>query len=378
MNSAAFVKRVMSGRLWFIHEPWLRAAAAAAQQRADLPTPAPQAARTLPSSKKGGGVVAVIPIQGAIEKRSSFFSWFFGGGCSTDALTDQIRQAVADPNVSAIVLDVDSPGGDVSGIDELASEIYQARKQKPITAVSNAMMCSAAYYLAAQASEVLASPSSLTGSIGVYTTHEDDSQYLDNVGVKFTLISYGANKTEGNSYEPLSEDARAHLQEMVDSYGQAFEKAVARGRGVKVDEVQKKFGQGRAFTAQKAVKLGLADRVGTLDDALAKHGAVRPTSTRASVFSGGSLAASPANGPRARRQEDPDDDPENVDDQDDNEMDFEDGDSTCECACKACQAGNCSECSCEACACKGCACDQTTSAHKKAAANRRRLQLTEV
>ena len=180
--------------------------------------------------------------------------------------------------------------GDVSGIAELVSEIYQARKQKPITAVSNALMCSAAYYLAAQASEVLASPSSLTGSIGVYTTHADDSQYLDNVGVKFTLISQGANKTEGNSYEPLSDDARAQLQEMVDSFGQAFEKAVARGRGVKVDEVQKKFGQGRAFTAQKAVKLGLADRVGTLDDALSKHGASRPAGMRGSAFVGGLLA----------------------------------------------------------------------------------------
>ena len=370
MNSADFVKRVMGGRFWFIHEPWLWAAAAAAPLRADLSAPAPLAARTLPSSKKSGGLVAVVPIQGAIEKRSSFFSWFFGGGCSTDALTDQIRQAVADPNVSAIVLDVDSPGGDVSGIDELASEIYQARKQKPITAVSNAMMCSAAYYLAAQASEVLASPSSLTGSIGVYTTHEDDSQYLDNVGVKFTLISHGAHKTEGNSYEPLSDDARAQLQEMVDSFGQAFEKAVARGRGVKVDEVQKKFGQGRAFTAQKAVKLGLADRVGTLDDALAKHGAVRPAGKRASVFSGGSLAASPAN--------DPDDEPENVDDQDDNEMDFEDGDGTCECACSACKEGACDACSCRACACDGCACDKTTSARKKAAANQRLLQLAEL
>jgi signal peptide peptidase SppA len=377
MNSADFVKRVMGGRFWFIHEPWLWAAAAAAPLQANLQAPAPLAARTLPSSKKSGGLVAVVPIQGAIEKRSSFFSWFFGSGCSTDALTDQIRQAVNDPNVSAIVLDVDSPGGDVSGIDELASEIYLARKQKPITAVSNSMMCSAAYFLASQADEVLASPSSLTGSIGVYTTHEDDSQYLDNLGVKFTLISYGANKTEGNSYKPLSDDAQAHLQEMVNSFGQSFEKAVARGRGVKVDEVQKKFGQGRAFTAQKAVKSGLADRVGTLDDALAKHGAVRPAGTRASVFSGGSLVASPANGPQARRQ-DPDDEPENVDHQDDNEMDFEDGDGTCECACSACKEGACDACSCSACACDGCACDKTTSARKKAAANQRLLQLAEL
>jgi hypothetical protein len=139
--------------------------------------------------------------------------------------------------------------------------------------------------------------------------------------------------------------------------------------------------RGRAFTAQKAVKLGLADRVGTLDDALAKHGATRPVGARGSLFSGGfhageaedSLATTPASEVQDRRQNPHDDDPENVDDQGDNKMDFGDGDSTCECACSACKEG-----ACDACSCNACACDQTTSAHKKAAANRRRLQLAEL
>jgi capsid assembly protease len=356
MNEAEFLKRAMSGRLWFVHEPWLRAAAAAAFSiHADFRALEPKAARML-SSTKGGGLVAVVPIQGVIEQRGGFFSYWFGG-CSTEALTEQIRQAVNDPNISAIVLDVDSPGGDVSGVDELASEIYQARKQKPITAVSNCLMASAAYYLASQANEVIVSPSSLTGSIGVYTTHQDVSQYLDNMGVKISLISYGANKTEGNSFEPLSDEARGYMQEMVDTFGQAFEKAVARGRGVKQDDVHKKFGQGRAFTAQKAVKLGLADRVGTIDDALGKHGASRPTGIRSSSVVGVRAG-----------------DPENVND--DNEMDQEDGDSTCECACSARSAGNCGAC--DACACDGCMCDAATKARKKAQAeNARRLQLAD-
>ena len=105
-------------------------------------------------------------------------------GISTNAISGALRQVIDDPGVGSIVLDIDSPGGDVDGIDELASEIYQARKQKPITAVSNCLCASAAYYLASQASEIIASPSSLTGSIGVYILHEDDSATLRRCGIK--------------------------------------------------------------------------------------------------------------------------------------------------------------------------------------------------
>jgi signal peptide peptidase SppA len=193
-------------------------------------------------------------------------------GTSTAVLSAAIQQAVADPGVSSIVLDIDSPGGDVDGVDELAAEILLARKQKKITAVSNCLCASAAYYLAAQASEIVVSPSSLTGSIGVYTMHEDDSAMLEAAGIKMTLIKFGDNKAEGNSLGPLSDSAMEHLQQIVDTYGNAFEKAVARGRGIKQDEVHSKFGQGRVFDAKTAVRIGMADRVGTLADVLAQPG----------------------------------------------------------------------------------------------------------
>jgi signal peptide peptidase SppA len=291
------MRRALAGKLWYVHEQKMEEMLAFLDIAGDVRTEALtamreehlQAARstTLPSSSVSN--VAVIPIQGMITQRGSAFSYFFGGSSAQD-LTQQLRQAVADPSVGAIVLDIDSPGGDVAGIDELATEIYQARKQKPITAVSNCLCASAAYYLASQASEVMVSPSSLTGSIGVYTLHEDDSEMLANAGVKVTLIKFGENKAEGNSFEPLSDPARGHLQEMVDTAGNEFEKSVARGRGIKQDEVHKKFGQGRVFPAKKAVQLGLADRVGTLDDALAKHGAQRGSAMRRAESSGELLA----------------------------------------------------------------------------------------
>lgn len=281
--TAQDIRRAFVGRLWFVHEQKMNEMLALfsvlgpeglAGLRAEWER---HAARPMSVPSTGMGSIAVIPVHGMITHRGSSF---IGGGATIEDLTQQFRQAMTDPSVSAIVMDFDSPGGDVDGVDELAGEIYQGRKQKPVTAVSNSLCASAAYYLASQASELLASPSSLTGSIGVYTLHGDYSEALDNAGIRMTMIKYGENKGEGNPYEPLSDPAHDHLQEMVNTFGGQFEKAVARGRGVKQDDVHKKFGQGRVFDAQKAVKLGMADRVGTLDDALAKHGAQRSASGR--------------------------------------------------------------------------------------------------
>jgi signal peptide peptidase SppA len=285
------IRRALSGKMWFIHEPKFNELLAFAELACEggaaferfrahaVEQLAAQAARARTVASGGFGAVAVVPLYGMLAHRGSFWSMYFGGA-TVESLTDQLRQAVNDPLVSAIVLDVDSPGGDVEGIDELASEIYQARKQKPVTAVSNSLCASAAYYLASQASEILVSPSSLTGSIGVYCAHEDDSKYLDNLGIKITLVKYGENKAEGNPYEPLTDPARDHMQQMVDTFGQMFDKAVARGRGMKAEDVHSKFGQGRVFDAKKAVQLGMADKVGTFDDALLKHGVTRTPGAR--------------------------------------------------------------------------------------------------
>jgi signal peptide peptidase SppA len=393
VKSSQHMLRAMAGKLWFVHEQKMNEmlalvemlsaagpeALAAAHAEIEL-----RAARPSTVSGSNNGMVSVIPVHGVISHRSSMFSYLFGGS-STGDLTQQLRQAVNDPNVRAIVMDIDSPGGDVDGVDELASEIYQAKKVKPITACVNCLCASAAYYLASQASEIVASPSSLTGSIGVYTIHEDYSEMLQNAGLKISVIKFGDNKAEGNPYEALSDPAREHLQEMVDTFGDAFEKAVARGRGVKQDEVHKKFGQGRVFDAKKAVKLGMVDRVGTLDDALAKHGAARPVGMRGSaeraftaaevcrIFSVPAAKVAEFLESEAAASHQNPEDAENVDDQEGSE----DG-SECACACSACKEGTCDACPCSACACDGCACDQTTSAHKKAAANRRRLQLAEL
>jgi signal peptide peptidase SppA len=302
------------------------------------------AARMKSLSADKPGSVAVLPLYGIINQRVSG-DVSGPSGTSVQEFTQQLRQAVNDPNVKAIVIDVDSPGGSVSGVDELATEIFNAKKQKKITAVSNCLCASAAYWLASQASEVCVSPSSLTGSIGVYQLHEDDSEALASQGVKVSLISAGKYKTEGNNFQPLDDEARTAMQAMVDDFYSLFTKAVARGRGVAVKAVVNGFGQGRVLTAQDAVKQNLADRVATLDEVLGKYGVKQPVGASARAVSAHSappIAAAAAGAD------------EMVVDEDD-----EASDANCICDCDACVAGDCSSCTHEGCVpddegCEGC------------------------
>lgn len=220
------------------------------------------------------GSVAVLPVFGMIAHRAHMVEGISSpGGTSTEKFTQLFRSAVNDPNVKAIVLDVDSPGGTVEGVEELASEIYAAREQKKVIAVANAMAASAAYWIASAASELVVTPSGSVGSIGVIAIHEDISKALEAEGVKLTMIRAGAHKFEGNPYEPLSEEARGAIQTDVNAYYSKFAKTVARNRNVSLQAVTDGFGQGRMVLAADAVKEGMADRVATLDQVLAKLGA---------------------------------------------------------------------------------------------------------
>lgn len=311
------------------------------------------------------GSVAVIPIRGIISQRMNMMSEISGaGGTSIEKLTAQFRQALSDTNCKAIVFDVDSPGGSVSGVMELASEIYDARKQKPITAVVNSMACSAAYWLASAASEIVCTPSGQAGSIGVYMIHQDVSEAYAKDGVKNTIIKAGKYKTEGNPYEPLSDEARAALLSNVEDYYGMFVKGVAQNRGTSQAAVRDGFGQGRSLLAANAVKANLVDRVGTMDDVLGKYG-VKP---------GGASAALTAEEVRATEALNP----VKADD------DLTDDDSFCGCssldgkACKACQGCENTDapdkadgemgCACACDACEACAGNVGTKAAAKARA----------
>lgn len=211
--------------------------------------------------------IAVLPLHGTISHRAGMLSES-SGGTSTERFTQQLRQALAEPSVGAIVIDVDSPGGTVNGVDELSKEIYDARQTKPIVALANSMAASAAYYLGTAATELHAIPTGEVGSIGVIAGHQDFSGAYAQLGIQTTLVSAGKYKAEFSPFAPLSEEAQAHLQEDVDHYYDLFVKAVARNRGVTAGDVRGGYGEGRLLNAQAAKQLGMIDAVSTPDQAL--------------------------------------------------------------------------------------------------------------
>ena len=222
------------------------------------------------------GDVAVIDVTGPISHRESFFSAFFGSA-TVERMQAQFRAALTDHHVKAIVFRSDSPGGTVSGVPEFAAEIAAARGQKPILAISDTLMASAALWIGSQADQVYVAPSSETGSIGVWTAHEDISGMLEQMGVNITLIFAGTHKVDAHPYGPLADDVRARLQADVDAVHADFIAAVARGRKTSQKSVRDGYGQGLVYNAKDAVKLGLADTIGTFEDVLQR--AARKSST---------------------------------------------------------------------------------------------------
>lgn len=239
-----------------------------------------QTAASRPRAAKSGSV-ALIPVHGVIAQRMNAFS-DISGGVSTELLADDIKAAVNDESVKAIVLDIHSPGGSVYGMEELADIIMAAREQKHITAIANSLAASAGYWIGSQASEFVITPSGEVGSIGVLTGHVDQSKFDAEIGVKYTYISAGKFKTEGNPHEPLSEEAIKAIEASVEPYFQSFTNAVSRGRNVDIGKVLNGFGEGRVLGAKAALAEGMVDRIATLDQVLEKLGVQRPTNTRRS------------------------------------------------------------------------------------------------
>ncbi|MCL4503056.1 MAG: S49 family peptidase [Deltaproteobacteria bacterium] len=212
--------------------------------------------------------VAVIPVYGVLDKRMNMFS-AMSGGTSYELLGQQIQQALADPNVSAIVLDVESPGGSVDGVKTVADQILAARGQKPLVAFANGQMTSAAYWIGSAADQVMANDTAMVGSLGVRMVHRDLSAQDAQKGIKRTVIYAGKYKNVGSDAEPLSEEDHQVLQARADTLYQLFLDGVARNRGQDPAVVHQEMGDGKIFIGQAAQAAGLVDQIGEMPDALA-------------------------------------------------------------------------------------------------------------
>ncbi len=215
------------------------------------------------------GAVAVLPLRGVIANRMNMMSEI-SGGTSSEKFGKMLDMSIADSGVKAIIIDVESPGGVVAGTDELSSRVFAARGTKPIIAHVNGYAASAAYWIASAADEVVMTSSAEVGSIGIIGVHDDVSAALEKMGVKKTIIKAGKFKAEGNSFGPLSEEAIEHRQLVINSYYDDFVRAVARNRGASLSAVRDGFGQGRMLRAEAAVAEGMADRIATLDETIAR------------------------------------------------------------------------------------------------------------
>lgn len=228
-------------------------------------------ARRATTATVSSGGIAVVPMYGVVTQRGNMADDVSGsGGTSTQKFSATLRAAMADPSVSQILIDIDSPGGSVYGVQELAAEIMQARSTKPVIAVANSLCASAAYWLGCCASELYVTPGGEVGSIGVYQTHKDVSAAMTTEGVKVTMISAGKYKTEGNPYGPLDEQALAYIQSRVDNIYQTFARTVAKARGVGIDAVRNGMGQGRVLGAEDAMAEKMVDGILTFDQVVQK------------------------------------------------------------------------------------------------------------
>lgn len=210
--------------------------------------------------------IAVIPVFGTLVRRTVGLE-AQSGLVSYTTIGQQLDMALSDPSVKAILLDVDSPGGEAGGVFDLADKIYAARKIKPIWASVDEDAFSAAYAIAASASKLYVPRTGGVGSIGVIAVHLDQSQAEADVGLKYTAIYAGARKNDMSPHEPLSDPARAALQTEVDRVYDLFAQTVSRGRRMPVEAV--KATEAGLFFGEDGVAAGLVDKIGTFTDALA-------------------------------------------------------------------------------------------------------------
>lgn len=224
---------------------------------------------------------AVLPVMGGLTHRSIGLEALCTDGLSSYAqITKAFDEAMADDSVERIVMHVDSGGGQATGCFDLAHHIISNRGSKPITAYVDGMACSAAYALACAADEVIASPHSDVGSIGVIMIHEDYSKLLSKEGIEVTVIKAGANKGMGNPYTPLSKEAKETMQASIDNTYDSFTSLVGKARGVKMSQQDAKKTEASVYNAQEALDIGLIDKIMTPSEFVAY---ITPSNTSASV-----------------------------------------------------------------------------------------------
>jgi len=210
------------------------------------------------------GGIAVIPVQGPLSKGDRWWSM----GSSYSAIGNMVRRALSDVSVRSLLLDIDSPGGEASGCQELGAVLAAADAKKPVYAWADGQCCSAAYWLASTARVLAATPTTTVGSIGVIGVHLEISQAAEKAGYTYTVFSAGKEKAYGNQYEKLSPQARSAIQAEFDGLYALFVGDVAANRSLE-NATSGQWADGQCFLAQAGQDAGLVDRIQHRDEFLA-------------------------------------------------------------------------------------------------------------
>ncbi len=218
-------------------------------------------AGNLPSPRE----IAVVRIEGQIGGGS--------GALSQDAFVDVQRtketldSLTEDPLVSAVVLDIDSPGGETAPTADIVYSIRDLRARKPVVSYVSSMGASGGYWIASSANRTVVAPLAVVGSIGVFSDFFDASALLAKVGVNYTTLKAGKYKDAGSFARPMTDEERAYVQGIIDKIHDEFVSSVSHDRNIPVETLMP-LAQGQIFLGRDAVSLGLADRLGTKKDAI--------------------------------------------------------------------------------------------------------------
>ncbi|WP_341823081.1 S49 family peptidase [Wolbachia endosymbiont (group A) of Clivina fossor] len=211
---------------------------------------------------------AIIAIHGILTKKPGAFDVFLGM-TSYEQIEEQITQALADSSIETIILEIDSPGGEVNGIFDLADFIYESRAKKRIVALANDDAYSAAYAIASSAEKIFLTRTSGVGSIGVIASHIDQSGFDEKQGIKYTTIFAGSRKNDLNPHEPMTSESLGSLQKEVDRLYEMFLQLIARNRGLSIEKIRST--EAGLYFGEKAVEIGLADGVTTFFEFINNH-----------------------------------------------------------------------------------------------------------
>lgn len=254
-------------RVWAIEPSRFAALLGSLQSPGNMEIEAAKAARGGAEFERDGDV-AVIGLEGVLTKRPSFYS-LLGGVRTMPQIEEQITAAVRDKRVKGIMLYVDSPGGTVSGVSDLADAVAKAAAAKPVYAYISDLGASGAYYVASQATRIYGDADAEVGSIGVYMVVDDWSKHFEDRGVKTYVIKEGDFKGAGVFGTELTDEQRNDFQRVVSDLASLFVDAVARGRRWDRQRAQS-LADGRVHVGRKAVEVGLMDGIKTWDEAMAE------------------------------------------------------------------------------------------------------------